>query len=51
MKEKGISFDKLKVKLLKEKYKDESELNSLSDVSKIKVFELIERIRKVNTHK
>ena len=51
MKEKGISFDKLKVKLLKEEYKGESELNSLSDISKIKVFELIERIRKVNTRK
>lgn len=47
MKEKGVSFDKLKVKLIKEKYKSDNELNSLSDVSKIKVFELIERLKKI----
>jgi hypothetical protein len=51
MKEKGISFDKLKTKLSKEKYKGDDELNSLEDISKIKVFELIERIRKINSRK
>ena len=48
MKEKGVSFDKLKVKLVKEKYKPENQINCLDDISKIKVFELIERLKKIN---
>jgi len=47
MKEKGVSFDKLKIKLVKEKYKSDSNLSSLDDISKIKVFELIERLKKI----
>jgi hypothetical protein len=47
MKEKGVSFDKLKLKLTKEKYEGSDGLNSLSDISKIKVFELIERLKKI----
>jgi hypothetical protein len=47
MKEKGISFDKLRMKLAKEDYKKSDDLNSLNDISKIKVFELIERLKKV----
>tara|TARA_Y100000310_G_scaffold344778_2_gene459451 strand:+ start:365 stop:1048 length:684 start_codon:yes stop_codon:yes gene_type:complete len=49
MREKGVSFDKLKGKLLKEEYKADEQLNSLNDISKIKVFELIERIKKIKT--
>jgi len=50
MREKGVSFDKLKIKLLKEKYKPDAQLNSLNDISKIKVFELIERIKKIKMY-
>ena len=44
MKKKKVSFDMIKTKLEKEDY-DTSELNSLSDLPKIKVFELIERLK------
>ena len=47
MKDKGIAFDKLKAKLEKEGYENASDMSSLGDISKIKVFELIERIKKV----
>jgi hypothetical protein len=46
MAEKGISFANLKKRLEGEDYPIE-ELSSLSDIPKIKVFELIERIKKV----
>ena len=44
MKKKKVSFDMIKTKLEKEDY-DTSELSSLSDLPKIKVFELIERLK------
>jgi hypothetical protein len=44
MKEKDITFEHLKKKLLKE---DNQEVNSINDISKVKIFELIERIKKV----
>ena len=47
MKEKGISFDILKQKLIDEKFTDAEELSEVSDIPKSKVFELIERIKKV----
>ena len=47
MKEKCISFDVLKSKLVDEEFKGASELNDVSGISKSKVFELIERIKKV----
>lgn len=47
MKEKSINFDQLKKKLLKEKFDNAENLNSISDIPKAKIFELIERIKKV----
>lgn len=47
MQEKNISFDVLKKKLVKEKFDGAENFNSVKDVPKSKVFELIERIKKV----
>jgi len=47
MQDKGISFDILKKKLVKEKFDGAEGFNSIKDVPKSKVFELIERIKKV----
>jgi hypothetical protein len=47
MQDKGISFDTLKKKLIKEKFDGADNFNSIKDVPKSKVFELIERIKKV----
>jgi len=47
MKEKGVSFEKLKEKLEKEKFEGIEEINELSDIPKNKVFVLIERINKI----
>jgi hypothetical protein len=47
MKEKGVSFERLQGKLIKEEYKDASSLSGVHDIPKNKVFELIERIKKV----
>ena len=44
MKKKRVSFDMIKTKLDKEDY-DTSSLNSIGDLPKIKVFELIERLK------
>ena len=44
MKKKNVSFDTLKSKLDSENY-DISKVNSLNDLPKIKVFELIERLQ------
>jgi len=46
MKEKSISFEKLKDKLIKEKFDGAESLSSIKDISKNKIFELIERLRK-----
>ena len=46
MKEKNISFDQLKKKLIKEKVDNAENINSLQEISKIKIFELIDRIKK-----
>ena len=51
MKEKGLSFDIVKNKLLKEGYEKAGELVSLGDIPKIKVFELIERLKKAKPKK
>lgn len=47
MQEKGISFEILKKKLVKEKFDGAENLNSIKDVPKSKVFELIERLKKL----
>lgn len=48
MKDKGISFDSLKNKLIKEKFDNAESLSSINDISKAKIFELIERLKKVS---
>jgi len=47
MQEKSISFDILKKKLIKEKFDGAENFNSVKDVPKSKVFELIERLKKL----
>ena len=47
MKEKGLSFESVKKKLIKEGYEDAESLSSIVDISKTKIFELIERINKI----
>jgi len=47
MKDKNISFDLLKEKLLKEKFENAESLNCIQDIPKSKIFELIERIKKI----
>ena len=46
MKEKGISFDQIQKRLIKDKYEKAEELASINEISKPKIFELIERIKK-----
>jgi hypothetical protein len=46
MKEKGISFEQIQKRLVKDKYEKAEEMTSINDLSKPKIFELIERIKK-----
>jgi hypothetical protein len=46
MKEKGISFDQIQKRLVKDKYEKAEEITSINELSKPKIFELIERIKK-----
>ena len=46
MKEKKISFEQVKAKLIKENFPKAEELNSIADISNSKVFDLIERLQK-----
>ena len=48
MKDKNISFDQLKKKLVKEKLENSENFNSILDIPKSKIFELIERIKVKN---
>ena len=47
MKEKGVTFDKLKARLETEKYEKVDKINTLEDIPKVKIFELIERLKKI----
>jgi len=47
MKEKSLSFSKVKEKLIKENYAGAENFTSVLDIPKIKIFELIERIQKM----
>jgi hypothetical protein len=47
MKDKGISFDTLKKKLVKEKFDGAENFNVITDIPKVKIFELIDRIKKI----
>ena len=51
MKEKGVSFDSLKAKLKKEDYEKAEGLESVSQIPKLKCFELIERLKKAKSKK
>lgn len=46
MKEKNISFDAVKKRLIKENYPNAAELTSIDEIPKIKIFELLDRITK-----
>jgi hypothetical protein len=48
MKEKGVSFEIIKKKLINEECKGAESFNSIDDIPKNKIFELIERLKKVN---
>jgi hypothetical protein len=47
MKEKDINFNKLKKKLVKENFTGAENFNSITDIPKVKIFELIDRIKKI----
>jgi len=47
MKNKGITFDKLKQRLINDDYEKADAVNTLEDIPKVKIFELIERIKKI----
>lgn len=47
MKDKNITFDQLKKKLTKENFENSEKINIIQDVPKGKIFELIERIKRV----
>lgn len=47
MKEKGISFDIIKKKLVEENYEGALAISSIKDIKKIKLIELISRIKKM----
>ena len=47
MKDKGVTFDKLKIRLVNDKYEKADAINTLEDIPKVKIFELIERIKKI----
>jgi hypothetical protein len=45
MKQRGITFEKLKAKLVQEEYEKSDAFNSVKDIPNIKIFELIDRIQ------
>ena len=47
MKDKNISFEILKKKLIKENFEGADNLTCIQDIAKVKIFELIERLKKV----
>jgi len=49
MKQKGVTFDHIKAKLQKEGHKGAEDILKLEDISKVKIFELIERIKNLKT--
>lgn len=51
MKEKGISFEKLKERLVEEKYEKVDSITTVENIPKVKIFELIDRIKKIKKSK
>ena len=49
MKEKGVDFERVKNRLIRQKYKGANELGSVDEIPAIKIFELIEDLNKVKT--
>lgn len=47
MKEKSINFEQLKKKLIKEKVENAETINSITEIPKVKIFELLDRIKKL----
>jgi hypothetical protein len=45
MQEKGVSFDSLKKKLVKEGYANAEGLSSIDDIPKVKIFEIVQRLQ------
>jgi hypothetical protein len=48
MKEKGVTFEQVKKKLVKEGFENAEHLSAIEDIPKNKIFELIERLKKVS---
>jgi len=46
MTKKGVSFEKIKEKLVKEEVKNAADFNYLNQIPRLKIFELIERLKK-----
>jgi hypothetical protein len=46
MAKKGVSFEKIKEKLVKEEVKNAADFNYLNQIPRLKIFELIERLKK-----
>jgi len=46
MKDRSVTFEVLKNKLIKEKFDNAENLNVINDIPKVKIFELIDRIKK-----
>ena len=47
MKDKGVSFEQIKKKLVQENYEGSEDISSISDLPKFKIFELVERLKRV----
>jgi hypothetical protein len=47
MRDKGVTFDIVKTKLIEEKYEEANSFQDVSDIPKSKVFELIDRLKKL----
>tara|TARA_A100001201_G_scaffold44226_1_gene45106 strand:- start:27 stop:740 length:714 start_codon:yes stop_codon:yes gene_type:complete len=49
MKEKGVDFQRVKNRLIRQKYKDADKIESIKEIPALKIFELIEDLNKVKT--
>ena len=49
MKEKGVDFQRVKNRLVRQKYKDADKIESIKEIPALKIFELIEYLNKVKT--
>ena len=49
MKDKNINFDNLKKRLIKEKFENSDSFESINDIPKVKIFELIDRIKNIKS--